>query len=40
MQCSGCKMAYYFSKKCQRFDWKEGHKSTCSLKKRLLDEVY
>mmetsp|Transcript_15089 Transcript_15089/g.22266 ORF Transcript_15089/g.22266 Transcript_15089/m.22266 type:complete len:230 (-) Transcript_15089:164-853(-) len=32
--CSGCKMTYYCSKKCQLDDWKVKHKSICKARRR------
>ena len=29
LKCSGCKMTYYCSKKCQINDWKPNHKKLC-----------
>ena len=28
--CSGCKVALYCSRECQRRDWRAGHKHTCA----------
>ena len=28
-RCSGCKIIYYCSAKCQKEDWKKGHKKEC-----------
>ena len=29
LRCAVCKMAYYCSPKCQKRDWKRGHKTKC-----------
>jgi hypothetical protein len=28
-RCGTCKIPFYCSKRCQRFDWKNGHKASC-----------
>lgn len=29
MRCARCKKFYYCSEKCQKADWKAGHKGSC-----------
>ena len=29
--CTGCRIVYYCNQKCQKLDWKRGHKLECSL---------
>jgi hypothetical protein len=31
-RCSGCRLAYYCNKKCQKKHWKNGHKKVCKKK--------
>ncbi|EFR01962.1 hypothetical protein MGYG_04963 [Nannizzia gypsea CBS 118893] len=35
LRCSGCKIAEYCSKECQREDWKVTHKSVCKMMAQL-----
>ncbi len=38
-KCSECHYTYYCKKKCQRKDWKIGHKNECKIIKRCYKEV-
>ncbi|KAF7368041.1 hypothetical protein MSAN_00870000 [Mycena sanguinolenta] len=42
LSCAGCLVARYCSKKCQRMDWKGGHKNDCHLYEanRKLSSVF
>jgi MYND finger len=34
--CAGCSLVYYCNRKCQKKDWKAGHKSICNPKLPIL----
>ncbi|KAJ7145704.1 hypothetical protein C8R44DRAFT_1119 [Mycena epipterygia] len=42
LSCSGCLVAKYCSKKCQKEDWSKGHKNQCHLfeANRKLSSVF
>ncbi|KAJ7613534.1 hypothetical protein FB45DRAFT_268020 [Roridomyces roridus] len=35
-RCSGCQAFYYCSRRCQKVDWKAGHRTFCDSHQRLL----
>ena len=34
--CSSCQNAFYCSRKCQKLDWRQGHKCICNLSFKIL----
>eukprot|EP01084_Bolivina_argentea_P156113 272056_1 len=40
LRCASCKRAYYCNKKCQRADWKSGHKQKCTQKYLESSKLY